>query len=269
MSERLLEMQLRLRQRTTGRKRRRRKRKPPRFPAGPVVEYRRLLREVIDMTLRVMELELGRTDVVRQDAIQDDLVALFERIKGRATTLLSSVRFRERLTEILERTDRHAALEIQKDVSRALGIDVITSVPGRADKIGGYVAENVALVNGLQESMIGSVRDEIMRAVSDGTNTADLANSIANRARISKNRAKLIARDQIGKVNGALMRERHASIGVTKYRWRSSQDERVRNSHAARNGEVFSWDAPPSDGHPGQPINCRCTAEAVFNFDGD
>lgn len=65
------------------------------------------------------------------------------------------------------------------------------------------------------------------------------------------------------------------SLGIKKYRWRHSRDERVRGnpggkypkarpSHWAREGKIYSWNDPPPGGHPGMDYQCRCTAEPVF-----
>lgn len=48
---------------------------------------------------------------------------------------------------------------------------------------------------------------------------------------------------------------------TTHYVWRTRNDGKVRSSHADREGQVFSWDDPPTGGHPGKDYNCRCTAE--------
>jgi len=48
---------------------------------------------------------------------------------------------------------------------------------------------------------------------------------------------------------------------TTHYIWRTSDDNKVRPSHAANNGKIFAWDNPPETGHPGEHHNCRCTAE--------
>lgn len=48
---------------------------------------------------------------------------------------------------------------------------------------------------------------------------------------------------------------------TTHYVWRTRGDGRVRASHAANNGRVFSWDYPPATGHPGEDYGCRCVAE--------
>ena len=61
---------------------------------------------------------------------------------------------------------------------------------------------------------------------------------------------------------------RQKEIGVTEDVWRTAGDERVRETHAANDGETFKWsdDTPgPADGRPGEEINCRCYAEPVLS----
>ena len=54
---------------------------------------------------------------------------------------------------------------------------------------------------------------------------------------------------------------------TSRYIWRTRWDDKVRSEHARRDGEVFSWDNPPSGGHPGEDHNCRCWAEPVPEAD--
>ena len=98
-----------------------------------------------------------------------------------------------------------------------------------------------------------------------GGNLKDLAQKIRQIGGVTENRAKLIARDQTAKLNSSLTQAQHESLGVTHYRWSTSKDERVRESHAENEGQVFSWDDPPETGHPGFEINCRCVAIPVFD----
>ncbi len=48
---------------------------------------------------------------------------------------------------------------------------------------------------------------------------------------------------------------------TTHYIWRTRDDDKVRSSHAANDGQIFAWDNPPPTGHPGEDFGCRCTAE--------
>ena len=91
-----------------------------------------------------------------------------------------------------------------------------------------------------------------------------MANISEVRYRVSKSKAKLIARDQTGKLYGEINQARQDEAGITSYIWRTSMDERVRDEHAEREGQEFEWCAPPDDGHPGIPIQCRCEAEPVL-----
>lgn len=51
---------------------------------------------------------------------------------------------------------------------------------------------------------------------------------------------------------------------TTHYIWRTRGDDKVRPSHAANNGRVFSWNDPPETGHPGEDYGCPCTAEPLL-----
>jgi SPP1 gp7 family putative phage head morphogenesis protein len=73
-----------------------------------------------------------------------------------------------------------------------------------------------------------------------------------------------MAADETQTLNSDLSKERLEAAGVSRYKWITVGDDRVREEHAARNGQIFRWDTPPSDGHPGQPINCRCEAQPMI-----
>jgi SPP1 gp7 family putative phage head morphogenesis protein len=97
-----------------------------------------------------------------------------------------------------------------------------------------------------------------------GSSVRTIQKAIMQRVPITANRAKLIAQDQTLKLHSKMSQERLKDIGVTKYIWRTVGDNRVRPHHRDRNGKTYSWNKPPSDGHPGQPVRCRCRAEPVF-----
>ena len=74
-----------------------------------------------------------------------------------------------------------------------------------------------------------------------------------------------ITRDQTQKLIAQLNQQRQADVGVTHYVWRTSEDERVRPSHRRNNGREFAGRSPPpATGHPGNDIQCRCTADPIL-----
>ncbi len=54
------------------------------------------------------------------------------------------------------------------------------------------------------------------------------------------------------------------TTSTTRYIWRTQGDGKVRASHLATDGKVFSWDDPPPTGYPGEDFGCRSRAEAYF-----
>jgi SPP1 gp7 family putative phage head morphogenesis protein len=58
-----------------------------------------------------------------------------------------------------------------------------------------------------------------------------------------------------------LLRETRESHSTPQYVWRTRGDNKIRPTHAAKDGKIFSWDAPLPAYHPGEQKNCRCWAE--------
>lgn len=158
-----------------------------------------------------------------------------------------------------------------KQTRAAFGVDVLAREPNIAARSGAFVSENVALIKSIPAQYLADVEKRVARAVARGATPKDLAAEIKKAHGVADDRAMLIARDQIGKYYGAVAQARQQAMGVTHYIWRTSNDERVREEHAAREGEMFAWDDPPEDGHPGDPISCRCFAEPILDqlLEGD
>jgi SPP1 gp7 family putative phage head morphogenesis protein len=101
----------------------------------------------------------------------------------------------------------------------------------------------------------------VQEAVHSGLRREELQEQLARLDGVSARRAEVIARDQVNKYNGKMTQARTKHLGITHYFWRTVGDESVRPEHVARNGKRFAYDDPPSDGPPGQPVQCRCYAD--------
>ena len=150
---------------------------------------------------------------------------------------------------------------------RAVGVAPIAAEPWLSTEVSGFVKTNVELIKSIPDKFFTEVRGLVIRGSKYGTRTEELAGQIKGRYKVSDSRARLIARDQTSKLNGDLTSLRQTNAGVTEYIWRTSLDERVRDTHAAKEGQTFSWNDPPSDtGHPGEDYQCRCVAEPVITI---
>lgn len=125
--------------------------------------------------------------------------------------------------------------------------------------------ENIQLVVKAGREYADSVAEIFGDPENDGLRTEDLKVKLLARGGVSESRAELIARDQTLKLAGAITEIRQRNAGVDEYIWSTSLDERVRDEHAALEGERFSWSSPPAIGHPGQDFQCRCVAVPVVD----
>ena len=129
------------------------------------------------------------------------------------------------------------------------------------------IDENVRLIRSLPPRTVESLREKIhavhlAREPFDRQALEALVRGVGKDAAWN---ARVIARDQTTKAIGALTELRQHEMGVERYRWSTSGDERVRPTHQSNSGRVFRWDSPPADtGHPGNDVMCRCVAEALF-----
>jgi len=126
-----------------------------------------------------------------------------------------------------------------------------------------------ALITNLARDIHERIERQTLQAIYDGRSNADIAKSLTQIEGIGRQRARLIARDQASKLNGAMNEFRQRQAGVTHYKWRTIIDGRERPAHHANNGKVFAWDKPPGTGHPGHEINCRCRGLAIITDDPD
>lgn len=143
--------------------------------------------------------------------------------------------------------------------------------------------ENASLIKSMGEDSIRKVSEIAQRSLRAGRSIKQIADEIERTTGALPSKAKLIARDQTSKLNSALTQSRQRSVGISFYEWDTSDDERVRHSHDVLEGALCRWDDPSvystDDGrtwksraalgatisHPGEDIQCRCTAYPVFN----
>lgn len=123
--------------------------------------------------------------------------------------------------------------------------------------------ENIALVERAHRVYAAGVRDVVSDPKNFGLRVEDLKAKLLERGDVSESRAELIARDQTLKLNGQIAATRQQAAGVDRYVWSTSLDDRVREEHAALEGQTFEWSSPPGPGHPGEDFQCRCVAIPV------
>lgn len=164
----------------------------------------------------------------------------------------------------------------RRQVMSVLRVDPTKAEPWLVPHLRRHTRENVRLIKSLSDQALDQIEMVVREGFDSGRRVEAIAQDIERRFEVARGRAELIAVDQVGTLHSQLTKLRQEDLGVRRYRWRSARDERVRgnptglhpharHSHWAREGKIFRWDKPPADGHPGEPIRCRCYAEPVFD----
>lgn len=169
---------------------------------------------------------------------------------------------------------RRIDLGVKGELESVLGVNLRRTVPGLSTVINQWREANIALIESgvmarfeptqLRPSLLADVSKTIESAHVEGVPIKELTGKLRERFEVSNSRARLIARDQVGKLNGQINKHRQEAAGVREYKWSTANDERVRPDHADRDNVTFQWAAPPDDGHPGHAIQCRCVAVPII-----
>lgn len=247
-------------------------------PNGIAREYSRELRRVVALTRAAFApllaalpalLESAAADRRHDDARTDagegrrirELVAQAKQTIDQSVTTHA---IDQLATKFAQRTATYQRIQLNRQTRAALGADVFLRDSKLMTVIEGFAAQNVALIKNIPDKIASDIEMLTTRAVQSGTLHGDLAKELAKTFDYGDDRAKLIARDQVGKLYGQINATRQEELGIESFIWRTVEDERVRPEHEVLDGEEFKYSDPPDEGLPGEPILCRCYAEPVF-----
>lgn len=228
-------------------------------------------------------------NIIRVDDWAEDLRQLINTFRISLNTSDISKRTNTSVQEIFSKTNDLNLKEFHKVTNAAFGIPLLQVEPWMQGTMSSFINNNVNLIVNTRDSVISQIENIVNQGINQGLRHETIKKQILEGTNLQsgvfkkvKTRARLIARDQVSKLNGQLTQLRQNEIGVSQYYWNTSVDERVRPSHAAMEGKLCRWDDPTvysSDGgktwqsrsslgavelHPGQDYQCRCWAEPDF-----
>lgn len=270
--------------------------KPPKwlYPHSAENEYRKFLlsisRNMRDLTKEILipqleslvyEADLSRPSNIRHDNWSENADRLIDSLFIAMERDFPELRFT--LLNIGQKVNSFNNAQWRKIMRSVMGVEYFTREPWQDAMIASFTHENTALITRTVESIKKDISRIVQEGLKNGKRWETIRAELLRGTKLKKGvfhkldtRMKIIARDQVGKLNGQLTEYRQSSMGITKYIWRTSLDERVRGkpggrfpdavpSHWDREGKTYYWRKPPRGGHPGSAILCRCYAEADFS----
>lgn len=148
--------------------------------------------------------------------------------------------------------------------------------PGIRDALNRELTENAELaIKGFAKERIPALRRMVEESAVEGFRASGLTSMIQAEIGIGRRRAAFIARQETSLFVSKYKEQKYRGMGCVRYRWLTSNDERVRKDHQALNNKIFSYDDPPivnrstgNRANPGEDFNCRCVASPVLVYGG-
>ena len=172
--------------------------------------------------------------------------------------------------------------EFAKMLDKGIHVNLPTSAPWWNDMKASWAEDNYNLITSNAKNYVSKINTLTEQAIVNGMSPGKLKEEIFKATQgLEKSHCKLLARDQMGKLNGQITQAQMQEIGLDMYVWSTAYDDRVRDSHAAMEGLLCRWDdasVVSYDGgktwvdrpaaavqlHPGQDIQCRCVGLAYY-----
>lgn len=196
----------------------------------------------------------------------------------REETRKVGLKYAEDIGEIGDDVQVFNSSEWRRVMNGVMGVSPMVGEPWLGPVMSTWKSNVLSLITNVSEKVYSDVGGVVSRGFLQGKRASSVAKEISAVFSSTKSRCRLIASDQINKLNASITRRRQNDAGVTDYIWQSSRDERVRGAsnpkgkykrsrydHWARDGQKFSYDNPPEDGNPSEPVRCRCRAIADFS----
>lgn len=129
--------------------------------------------------------------------------------------------------------------------------------------------ENVGLsIKNFTEKEIIKLRQIVEKNVFQGLeNNQSLVNFIQKEYKTTLNKAKFLARNETRLFVTKYTLAEFKQLGIKQYIWRTSHDNRVRESHKIMDGRIVDIDTPPVETggkHAGIDYGCRCKMRPIL-----
>lgn len=172
--------------------------------------------------------------------------------------------------------------EFSRILDKGIHVNLPTSAPWWNDMKASWVEDNYTLITSNAKNYVSKINTLTEQAIVNGMSPGQLKKEILSATEsLSAKHCRLLARDQMGKLNGQITQAQMEEIGLDMYVWSTAFDDRVRDSHAVMEGILCRWDDAsvcsydggktwvprPSNAvqlHPGQDIQCRCVGLAYY-----
>ena len=271
---------------------------PRRRPVYPISAEREAMRaglaytETVIQTVQPVINSVMGSYVEREDFRQDasgDFITGMRGMRLRAAERLSRktgalAKLEKDVSKSGHMAKTHSINDWNDQVREVLGQNISTKYyeENMESMVQQWIHENVSKITSIPNEYLAQVEAIIRWGYETKQPKVNVYRKLEKLIGLTKSKAKMIARDQLGTLNSQMTQYEHESAGIGKYKWITKRDDRVRDCHRALHGTIHKWSEPPPlwywtklrgvvyTGrycHPGQDYACRCSASPVFDIE--
>lgn len=170
------------------------------------------------------------------------------------------------LDEVLEDLDDQAKRTIEDSITVKVHLS-----PTEKQNLKQMYTDNLELpIRNFSNEQVVRMRELIQKNLFEGLGDKALVDVLMKEFNVTRNKAMFWARQETGLLVSAYRQATYKTVGITKYKWSTSHDERVRVMHKDLDGKIFEFANPPvtnekgDRNNPGEDWQCRCQAIPVF-----
>ena len=186
------------------------------------------------------------------------------------------------LSNVADDAKKYGDKEFEKAINKGINVNPPIASAWWNDMKKSWAEDNYTLIVSNAKNYVSKINTLVEQAIVNGKSPKILKDEIKKATQgLSDKHCKLLARDQMGKLNGQITQNQMQELGLDLYVWSTAYDDRVRDSHALMEGLLCRWDdasvcsydngktwvnrpAGAVQLHPGQDIQCRCVALSFF-----
>lgn len=199
-------------------------------------------------------------------------LSLANRVRRKLLKQFDDKRIEALVQTILDKVNKRNRTELYSKVEKRIGLSSLelTQTEGLMASMNALNLETAQWVKKLRDETLEMYTANSLRAMTQGSSLAEIMEQFDGLVEKRKNHAKFTARNQIANFNSITTKLRAQNLGITRARWITSRDERVRECHKKRNGKEFDLDKglySSCDGKwllPGVDYQCRCDYELII-----
>lgn len=224
--------------------------------------------------------ELNKSTVDKfEDAQTGNFAAIFlkmaEKVRRKLTKQFDDGRLEKLAKTQTGKVDKRNKAEFYKRIEKRVGInrEELEASEGLTSQINAFSLETFQWIKKIRDETMQDWTANTLRMMAEGNGLPEIMSQFDDMVEKRKGHAKMVARTQISTFNSLTSKARAQNLGIERAVWVTSKDERVRASHAARDGKEFDLSEglySALDGKtliPGNFYNCRCISKFIIPED--